>query len=183
MRFCIEKLFRTSFAAAAVLLWAVAACSPNRDAAAPGQPDLGGSGTVHKTTINDLETLLAAARGRVAVVNFWATWCAPCVAEMPELAEFYLEHPREQVAFYALSLDAVDEIENTVKPFLKEREVPFPVHVLAERDIEAVSKTVRSEISGALPVTLVYDRRGNVTRMWEGAITLEELNGLVKPLI
>lgn len=174
----------TIFGVTAVVLAAAVACSPgggSTNSEMPGGTDA--IGAVSPVTVSYVEDLLKAAGGKVTVVNFWATWCPPCVAEMPELAAFYRQHARDRVAFIALSLDAEDEIEETVKPFMKERNIPFPVYVLAERDIEAISKAVRAEISGALPVTLVYDKGGNVKKMWEGAITLEELNEVVKPLL
>ncbi len=130
-----------------------------------------------------LDALLAETSGKVLVINFWATWCVPCVAEMPELAEFYREHSRDDVAFLALSLDSPDGIEDTVKPFMRQHEIPFPAYVLAERDIEAISALIRQEIYGVLPTTIVYDRGGAVKKMWEGAITLDDLNTVVKPLL
>ena len=130
-----------------------------------------------------LKSLLATAAGKVRVINFWATWCPPCVAELPELAVFYTEHTDKGVAFFAISLDNPNEIEKTVKPFLKEKKVPFPVHVLLERDLEALSGIVKQELAGVLPTTLVYDKTGSVVKMFEGAITKEKLDSVIKPLL
>jgi len=130
-----------------------------------------------------LKSLLATSEGKVLVINFWATWCPPCVAELPELAAFYTEHTDKGVAFFAISLDNPNEIEKTVKPFLKEKKVPFPVHVLLERDLEALSGIVKQELAGVLPTTLVYDKTGSVVKMFEGAITKEKLDSVIKPLL
>jgi len=140
-------------------------------------------GEAAPVTASGLGALLAASKGKVTVLNFWAIWCPPCVAELPELAKFYREHSGDTVAFLAVSLDGVEGIETVITPFLKAKTVPFPVHVLADRDIEAVSKAVNAEISGALPATLVYNRQGELVKSWEGGITLEELNQIVKPLL
>ena len=140
-------------------------------------------GPVSTVKAADVAAMLDAATGRVLVLNFWATWCAPCVAEMPELAEFYQEHSREDVAFCALSLDAPDEMESKVAPFLENKGIHFPVRVMGERDITAISNAVKCEISGVLPTTLVYGRDGKLVRMWEGAITRQELDDIVKPLL
>ena len=134
-------------------------------------------------TADGLATLLNASKGKVTVINFWAIWCPPCVAELPELAKFYHARSREDVAFHAISLDGAEGIETIITPFLQAHEISFPVHVLADRDIEAVSKAVKAEISGVLPTTLIYNRQGDMVRMWEGGITLEELNQIVDPLL
>lgn len=168
-----------AFITAVVLIGTAAGCGSGKDAAVSDWAP----GSVGTVTVADIAAMVEGAQGRVLVLNFWATWCAPCVAEMPELAAFYELHGADDVVLYGLSLDAPDVLENTVKPFLKDKKIPFAVRVLAERDIEAVSRAVRAEISGALPVTLVYDRKGGLVRMWEGAITLDALDELVKPLL
>ncbi len=140
-------------------------------------------GDVTALNIAGLETLLAGAENKVLVINFWATWCVPCVAEMPYLAAFYQQHDRDDVVFLALSLDSPGDIDDTVTPFMHEHNIPFPAYVLTDRDIEAISKTIGQEIYGVLPTTIVYDRRGAVRKVWEGAITLDDLNGEVTPLL
>lgn len=170
---------RCTCIAAAVLAGTVAACG-SREAAPGSFPEAGAPGTV---TAGEAASLVQAAEGRVLVLNLWATWCPPCVAEMPELAAFHGEHPRKDVVLLALSLDAPDEVDTKVKSFVQAKEIPFPVRVLAERDLDAISKAVKSDLAGVLPTTLIYDRKGRLVRMWEGAITREELNGIVKPLL
>jgi thiol-disulfide isomerase/thioredoxin len=129
-----------------------------------------------------LQELLTPTKGKVLVINFWATWCPPCVAEMPELASFYNDY-QSKISFLALSLDDPDEINGAVQKFVQEKQIPFSVYVLLERDMNDISEIVKQELAGALPTTLVYDKNGNVQKMFEGAITREELEAVVKPLL
>lgn len=171
---------------AALLTLPFSGCAPKSDvpdvvasAAPPAEQARGAQGV----DLEGLKSLLADSTGKVRVINFWATWCPPCVAEIPELAAFYKENKDKGVAFLAISLDSPDEIEKTVNPFLKEKNVTFPVHVLLKRDLDAVSEIIKQELAGVLPTTLVYDKTGNVIKMFEGAITKEKLDSIVKPLL
>lgn len=131
----------------------------------------------------DLERLLAEHRGKVIVLNFWATWCPPCVAEMPYFAAFYEKSDKSKVALISLSADGEDNIESAVRPFKKEHKLPFPVYVLRERDPEAFKMALGTELSGALPATVIYDAAGKVRYVWERDTTLEELNKVVGALL
>lgn len=122
----------------------------------------------------EVEAMLRGARGRVVVVNLWATWCKPCVEEMPYLARFYREYRPKDVAFFALSVDAPDDIA-AVRRFHEEQDLPFPVHIVDERDPDALGKVIQTELSGAVPVTIFYDRSGAPRHVWEGAIDYAEL--------
>ncbi|HEX72432.1 MAG TPA: redoxin domain-containing protein [Candidatus Hydrogenedentes bacterium] len=122
----------------------------------------------------EVEAMLRGARGKVVVVNLWATWCKPCVEEMPYLARFYREYRPKDVAFFALSVDASDDVA-AVRRFHKEQDLPFPVHIVDERDPDALGKAIQTELSGAVPVTIFYDRSGAPRHVREGAIDYAEL--------
>jgi len=127
--------------------------------------------------------LLNAARGTVVVVNLCATWCPPCVTEMPIFAAFYRRYPRTQVSFFSISADTPATIESRIRPFQKEKLLPFPIFLLAERDPTALDRALQIELSGALPTTLVYNRTGKLVKSWTGEITQAELDSVVQPLL
>lgn len=126
--------------------------------------------------------ILADNKGKVIVLNFWATWCPPCVEEMPDFVKFYNGMDREKVAFVSLSGDDVALIEKDIRKFQEKFKLPFPIHVLGEVEPDELYKALRTEISGALPTTLIYNREGVVVEHWEGMTTLEEIQAAVKPL-
>jgi len=126
---------------------------------------------------------IKAALGTVVVVNLWATWCPPCVAEMPEFARFYTEAKSGDVTFISVSANAPETIADEVKPFIEKKKLSFPVLVLSKADPEAIGKATGAEISGSLPCTLIYDRQGKLQKMLEEPITFDSLSALVKPLL
>jgi thiol-disulfide isomerase/thioredoxin len=115
------------------------------------------------------ELVLAELRGRPLVVNFWATWCAPCVKEMPELDRFHRAYaPR---GWQVLGI-AIDRLE-PVKEFLGRIPVGFPI-VLAGLPGMAVLRQLGNP-SGALPFTVQFDAEGRVRRRKLGETHAAEL--------
>ena len=106
-------------------------------------------------TVSDGTTTihLASYRGRVVLLNFWATWCAPCVHEMPELVQ--LHHDLPNLAILAVS---VDEDADAYKQFLAERHVDLTT---VRDPNEIAAKLYHSE---AWPETYIIDRKGIIRR-------------------
>ncbi len=103
------------------------------------------------------ETLkLKAQRGKPVMVNFWATWCAPCREEMPAMERLYLKHRERGFVLLAVS---VDSDASLVKPFLEKLKLTFPVTLDAKMDL-ANSYGVR-----ALPASFLIDRNGYLTAL------------------
>nr|AUN36963.1 thioredoxin [uncultured bacterium] len=128
--------------------------------------------------------LITEAKGKVVVLNFWATWCPPCVAEMPELAKFYNKTKREEVVFISLCANEPSDLRTAVAKFQKDKSLPFPVYVLNESGgVEALAKATKANLSGGLPTTLIYDKTGALKSMWERDTTFDELSGAIKPLL
>lgn len=157
-------------------------CSTPEPAIAAG-PKLPASTVVERVSRSEVGEILQAARGKVLVVNLWATWCPPCVEEMPYFATFYNEYHDKDVAFLPLSVDDPAQIDSNVRRFQQDKGLPFPVRVLVERDLDALGKVLKTPLDGAIPVTLVYDREGKLKQSWEESITLENLKGAVDRLL
>jgi thiol-disulfide isomerase/thioredoxin len=139
--------------AAALLLAATGATVPSVDA--PG---------VHK--------LVAAERGRPVVVNFWATWCAPCVKEFPDLVA--LARDRQDVTVISISID--DESERAaVDAFVAKQKPSFRVFLKAPGKDEAFINGVDPKWSGSVPFTLIFDANGGKKAQIEGEQTRAEL--------
>lgn len=119
----------------------------------------------------------ADRRGKVVVVNAWASWCAPCREEMPRLRATYDETPRAQVAFVGIDVndDAAD-----AQAFAAETGMAWPS--LSDPD-GAVLATLPGVPPRALPVTVVLDRQGRVAATIVGAVPADTLTPLVERLV
>jgi len=116
--------------------------------------------------------------GQVTIVNFWATWCAPCRAEMPILDAFYRKHRAQGLTMVAISLD-----DGVAKGKLREVTSAFAFPVARISD----AKMPRKDIPRALPVTRIYDRRGRLVFATRGdgrsTIDAATLERVVSPLL
>ena len=91
-------------------------------------------------------------KGKVVFINFWATWCPPCVAEMPDINNLYQEMQSENIEFVLISLD--DDFEKA-KQFVKRKKFQFPIYQLA-------SSLPSAYESSAIPTTYVLSPGGNI---------------------
>jgi thiol-disulfide isomerase/thioredoxin len=113
---------------------------------------------------------LADYRGRWVVVNFWATWCVPCIQKIPEIAEFARTYPR--VAVIGVAMDA--DNPGKVKQFAQKTGHTYPL-VLADESVEKQLGEPR-----ALPTTRVYDPTGKVVYDRAGRVDVKALEQLTR---
>ncbi|MFN1833708.1 TlpA family protein disulfide reductase [Balneola sp. MJW-20] len=99
------------------------------------------------------------------MVNFWATWCAPCVEEFPYMLELYREYDND-FALILVSGDFIDQRDEALE-FLKDQGVNFTSYFKKGKDNDFIRK-ISNQWTGALPFTIIYDMDGNVSTSWEG---------------
>lgn len=159
-------------------------CSPETPPAPVQAPDAAANTPpITLARVATVESLLRDARGKVVVLNIWATWCAPCVAEMPNFIKFYNAYKDKGVAFLSVSADDPAGADTQLRGFQRSKGIPFPIYVLEERDPDALGNVLKTELSGALPVTLLYARDGTLKKEWDNPIALEDLNAAVDGLL
>jgi len=126
------------------------------------------------TLVDDTKTVhLASYRGKVVLLNFWASWCAPCIQELPSLLEFHREHPDVQIIGVS-----IDEDEENYKQFLTQRHVDF----LTVWDPKQTTPP-KYGVTG-WPETFLIDRQGKIRRRFIGATDWNdpEINTFLKML-
>jgi thiol-disulfide isomerase/thioredoxin len=115
------------------------------------------------------ELRMAALWGRPLVLNFWATWCPPCIEELPELERFHRAWSSRGWQVVGLAVDA----PTPVREFLTRQPLSFPIG-LAGLDGSALSRTLGNE-RGALPFTAVFDGAGRMVQRKLGQTSFDEL--------
>jgi thiol-disulfide isomerase/thioredoxin len=114
-------------------------------------------------------------RGKVVLLNFWATWCPPCRAEVPDLVRWQREYGKAGLQVIGVTYPPTDRTQ--VRRFLRRHRVTYPV-LLGSKETKALF--VEGE---TLPVTVVIDREGNVRERIEGILLPEEFEEKVRPLL
>jgi peroxiredoxin len=115
-------------------------------------------------------------RGRVVVLNFWATWCPPCREEIPDLAAVHRSMESDGVMVVGVSVDA--EGAAVVRPFIERMDVPYPILLDPEMHL--------ADVYGgnyAFPTTFVIDRDGQIRQRFMRAVTPADLRPVSEPLL
>ena len=110
--------------------------------------------------------------GKVAVVNFWATWCVPCIQEIPSFNKVHRDFAAKGVTVVGVSMD--EEGAEKVKPFLQKH--PMDYRVALGND--ALAKQFKTD--DGLPVTVVFDRTGKEVKRFQGFLREDELIAAVQ---
>ncbi|TSI09754.1 TlpA family protein disulfide reductase [Lysinibacillus sp. BW-2-10] len=119
---------------------------------------------------------LSDLRGKIVILNFWATWCPPCRAEMPHMQSFYEKNKDNGVEIIAVNLTALDEGKQAVEKFVNEYGLTFPV-VLDENG--SVGKLY--EIL-TIPTSYIIDAEGRIFQKFVGSMDEQIMEDMIKSI-
>ncbi len=126
-------------------------------------------------TVDQLENRYKNGQDTVYIVNFWATWCGPCVEELPAFEKLRAAHQNSPLKILLVSVDFKSKLETAVKPFVKKRKFKNEVFLLNEKSQQTYIDRISKEWSGALPATLIVNQKRNIRKLFEQEFTYAEL--------
>lgn len=128
----------------------------------------------------ELLDLLAKEDDTLRVVNFWATWCGPCVKELPHLEQLQRDNLEQPLRVILVSLDFPSQLQKRVVPFVKKRKLRSTVLLLDGGDPNLWIDRVEPRWSGSIPATLFLYKGKRI--FYEGQISEQELEQYVKQI-
>jgi thiol-disulfide isomerase/thioredoxin len=174
--FSVPKLFFAALAALAL----VAANPRAARAQAASAPEM------KVVTPQDVHALIAANKGKVVFLNFFATYCVPCHKEFPDIMKLQ-EKYKSDVQVIEISMNDVSDASDkaTMAKYLSETKPPFPVYIASSIDddfYKGVDERWAAQ-GEALPMTMIFDRSGKEVHFYQKALSLEEMERDVAPLV
>ncbi|OXA98855.1 redoxin [Flavobacterium oncorhynchi] len=131
------------------------------------------SQNVKLLTIDQLNERIEKGKDSTYVVNFWATWCAPCIKELPHFEKLSAEHKSDKLAVLLVSLDFKSKLNSNVIPFVKRKNLKNEVFLLNEGSPQEFIDRIDPSWSGSIPATLFI--KNDKRKFVESEFTYEQL--------
>jgi peroxiredoxin len=127
--------------------------------------------------VNGIEHDISEWDGKVLVINFWATWCPPCLREIPEFIELQKSLGEQGLQFIGVAIDRADK----VKAFIEEHGINYPI--LADEEKSALVATEYGNTLDVVPYTAFVNRAGRIVYTHAGALDKETTKSVILPLL
>jgi len=126
------------------------------------------------TDMNGQSLTLAQQRGKIVLINFWATWCGPCREEMPEFAKWQRSYDAQGLLVIGVSMD---DQASDVKAFIRKRPTNYPIVMGDAKMAESFGGVL------GLPLSYIIDRQGRIVARYQGEANLPKMEATLKALL
>lgn len=137
--------------------------------------------SVQSFDFDSFEPMLHRENDTIYVVNFWATWCQPCIEELPHFEKLQSELKHQNVKMILVSMDMKKQVNSRLIPFIRDNKIQSQVVHLSDPDADAWINKVDPSWSGAIPATIIY--RQSVRQFYERSFTYDELKTVINKFI
>ncbi len=128
-----------------------------------------------------LKPVLNKQDDKIYVINFWATWCIPCVKELPAFERLREEYYDKSVEVILISLDLSSQKDNVVVPFLKRKRIKSPVFIFNDSNEQFWIEDISKDWTGSIPSTLIYNKKQRI--FYERTFNYKQLNEVLQAFI
>ena len=134
---------------------------------------------IQKIKIKALTDLIATSDS-VLIINFWATFCKPCVEEIPNLLKFTKKYKKEKASLYLVSLDLEDYYPEKIKKFVAKKKYAAKIAWLDESNADYFCAFIDASWSGAIPATLFINNKNGYKKFYEKQLSATEIEVAIK---
>ena len=125
--------------------------------------------------VSQMEAIIHEETGKTKIINFWATWCKPCVEEIPYFESLNNNPEFQDFEIILVSLDFVEQLDSKVKTFIEKKGLTLTIKLLDDTDYNSWFDKIDPTWSGAIPATLVVNTRSGKRKFYEKQFTEQEL--------
>ncbi len=143
---------------------------------------VGFSQEIKSVKITDLEKIIAESKTPL-IVNFWATWCKPCIEEIPYFLEEVKDNRKDSLTILLVSLDFKEVFPIGISSFARKRKITAPIVWLNETNADYFCPKVDAKWSGAIPATLFINNKTGYRNFVEEQISHEKLKKEIKAIL
>ncbi len=137
---------------------------------------------INKAKIEDITAYIQKA-DHPLIVNFWATWCKPCIEEMPLLQQTMQQNKSAKLELVMVSLDFPEAYPDTILDFIQKKNISATFFWLDETDADHFCPAIDKQWQGSIPATLIINRKNSYRKFFEKKISTKELNIAVKTML
>ena len=141
-----------------------------------------GAQDVKAVKVTELARTINESKGPL-IVNFWATFCVPCIQEMPYFQEMARQYKSQNVSLLFVSLDLKEAYPTKVNAMAKKLQLTFPVVWLNETNADYFCPKIDTTWSGSMPSSLFVNNATGYHRFFEDQLSKEKLEGVIKEMV